>query len=112
MVAAQEQLRLIRRGVAEILPETELVKKLEKSVSSGKPLKVKLGLDPTAPDIHQSCLARARAAPRDPSYRPKTAPADRPPAHRPLGQARDPRLGDDRDAARHPRLRAHRPRRA
>ena len=52
MVAAQEQLRLIRRGVAEILPETELVKKLEKSVSSGKPLKVKLGLDPTAPDIH------------------------------------------------------------
>lgn len=52
MVAAQEQLRLIRRGVAEILPEAELVKKLEKSVSSGKPLKVKLGLDPTAPDIH------------------------------------------------------------
>ena len=48
MLSATEQLKLIRRGVAEILPEEDLVKKLAK----GKPLKVKLGLDPTAPDIH------------------------------------------------------------
>lgn len=52
MLSAAEQLKLIRRGVAEILPEEDLVKKLEKSVKTGKPLKVKLGLDPTAPDIH------------------------------------------------------------
>ena len=48
MLSATEQLKLIRRGVAEILPEEDLIKKLGK----GKPLKVKLGLDPTAPDIH------------------------------------------------------------
>lgn len=52
MLSAAEQLQLIRRGVAEILPEEDLVKKLEKSVKTNTPLKVKLGLDPTAPDIH------------------------------------------------------------
>lgn len=52
MLSAAEQLKLIRRGVAEILPEEDLVKKLEKSVKTNTPLKVKLGLDPTAPDIH------------------------------------------------------------
>ncbi|WP_134704274.1 tyrosine--tRNA ligase [Ammoniphilus sp. YIM 78166] len=48
----QRQLSLIQRGIAEIVPQDELVKKLEKSVSTGKPLKIKLGLDPTAPDLH------------------------------------------------------------
>ena len=52
MIAPAEQLKLIQRGVAEILPVEDLVKKLEKSVKTGKPLKIKLGLDPTAPDIH------------------------------------------------------------
>jgi len=52
MLAAVEQMKLIRRGVAEILPEEDLKKKLERSVQTGKPLKIKLGLDPTAPDIH------------------------------------------------------------
>lgn len=52
MQSASEQLAVIRRGVAEILPEADLVKKLERSVKTGKPLKIKLGLDPTAPDIH------------------------------------------------------------
>jgi tyrosyl-tRNA synthetase len=48
----KRQLAIIRRGVAEIVPEQELIYKLEKSVSTGIPLKIKLGLDPTAPDLH------------------------------------------------------------
>lgn len=49
---AKRQLDIIRRGAVEIVPENELLKKLLKSLSTGKPLKVKLGLDPNAPDIH------------------------------------------------------------
>jgi tyrosyl-tRNA synthetase len=48
----ERQLEVIRRGIAEIVPQDELIKKLEKSVITGVPLKVKLGLDPTAPDLH------------------------------------------------------------
>lgn len=48
----ERQLSIIRRGVAEIVPEEELRAKLERSLVTGKPLKVKLGLDPSAPDIH------------------------------------------------------------
>lgn len=47
-----EQLAYIRKGAAEIIPEAELRAKLEQSVKSGKPLRVYLGVDPTAPDIH------------------------------------------------------------
>ncbi|KIL40719.1 tyrosyl-tRNA synthetase [Gordoniibacillus kamchatkensis] len=46
------QLSIIRRGVAEMIPEDALERKVASSVASGKPLKVKLGLDPSAPDIH------------------------------------------------------------
>jgi tyrosyl-tRNA synthetase len=46
------QLTCIRRGVVEIVPEDELRNKIIGSVVSGHPLKVKLGLDPSAPDIH------------------------------------------------------------
>lgn len=52
MVSVAEQMAVIRRGVAEIIIEEELVKKLERAHKTGRPLKVKLGLDPTAPDIH------------------------------------------------------------
>jgi len=52
MVAVEKQLEIIKRGVVEIVPESELVDKLKRSVKTGKPLKIKLGLDPTAPDIH------------------------------------------------------------
>ncbi|SHI31912.1 tyrosine--tRNA ligase [Propionispora hippei] len=52
MLSVEQQLRIIKRGVAEILPEPLLVEKLKRSVATGVPLKVKLGLDPTAPDIH------------------------------------------------------------
>jgi len=46
------QMAVIRRGTHEIITEEELIKKLEKSIRTAKPLKVKLGLDPSAPDIH------------------------------------------------------------
>jgi tyrosyl-tRNA synthetase len=48
----QKQLESLRRGVAEIVPEDELVEKLKESIKEDRPLIVKLGLDPTAPDIH------------------------------------------------------------
>jgi tyrosyl-tRNA synthetase len=47
-----EQLDVIRRGVEQIVPEAELVRKLERSVQSGKPLRVKYGIDPTGIDVH------------------------------------------------------------
>ena len=47
-----EQLAYLKKGVSEIVPEAELRAKLEKSLKTGKPLRVKLGVDPTAPDIH------------------------------------------------------------
>jgi len=49
---ADEQLAYLKKGVVEIVPEAELTAKLEKSRKTGKPLRVKLGLDPTAPDLH------------------------------------------------------------
>ncbi|MCM3746185.1 tyrosine--tRNA ligase [Paenibacillus pasadenensis] len=48
----QRQLALLTRGTAEIVPADGLREKLEQSIASGRPLKVKLGLDPSAPDIH------------------------------------------------------------
>ncbi len=47
-----EQIAFLEKGTAEITPRDELRAKLEKSVRTGKPLRVKLGVDPTAPDIH------------------------------------------------------------
>jgi tyrosyl-tRNA synthetase len=47
-----EQLAYLKKGVAEIIREDELRARLEKSRQSGKPLRVYLGVDPTAPDIH------------------------------------------------------------
>src|SRR5437764_9427973 len=47
-----QQAALLKRGTAGITPENGLEEKLAKSLRTGKPLKVKLGLDPTAPDIH------------------------------------------------------------
>ena len=53
-------LEKIKRGTVEILPEKELRKKLEKSQSSGKPLVIKAGFDPTAPDLHLGHLVLLR----------------------------------------------------
>src|SRR4030081_462599 len=47
-----EQLAYIKKGAAEIVKESELRVKLERSLASGKPLRVKAGFDPTAPDLH------------------------------------------------------------
>ncbi len=48
----QEQLAQIRRGVEEVLPDEALVRKLETAEKTGKPLVVKLGCDPSRPDLH------------------------------------------------------------
>lgn len=47
-----EQMDLIKRGVFEIIPEEDLVKKLENSIKTKKPLNIKLGCDPSRPDLH------------------------------------------------------------
>jgi tyrosyl-tRNA synthetase len=52
MKSVAEQMVTIRRGTAKIISEEELIKKLNKSVESGKPLRIKAGFDPTAPDLH------------------------------------------------------------
>lgn len=48
----KRQLTVYKNGVHEIIPEAELRQKLVKSIATGVPLKIKLGLDPTAPDVH------------------------------------------------------------
>ena len=48
MLSPEEQLHIIKSGVAQIVPESALLEKLKR----GKPLNIKLGVDPTAPDIH------------------------------------------------------------
>jgi len=50
--SVDEQLTYLKKGSAEIIREADLRAKLEKSRSTGKPLRVKLGMDPTAPDLH------------------------------------------------------------
>jgi tyrosyl-tRNA synthetase len=47
-----EQLEIIRRDAVEIVPEEELVRKLERSLRTDQPLRVKQGFDPTRPDLH------------------------------------------------------------
>ncbi|HJO30770.1 MAG TPA: tyrosine--tRNA ligase, partial [Acidobacteriota bacterium] len=50
--AVKEQIELIRNGAVDLISEEELEKKLERSQTTGKPLIVKVGFDPSAPDIH------------------------------------------------------------
>ncbi|KOR25511.1 tyrosine--tRNA ligase [Clostridium sp. L74] len=52
MKSIEEQIKIISKGVDEIINVEDLKNKLERSQKTGKPLIVKLGLDPTAPDIH------------------------------------------------------------
>ena len=52
MVSLEEQLALIERGTVDCISRDELIKKLQKSITTGKPLKIKAGFDPTAPDLH------------------------------------------------------------
>ncbi len=48
----QEALAVSLRGCEELIPQDEWVRKLARSEATGQPLRIKLGLDPTAPDIH------------------------------------------------------------
>ena len=52
IVAVDKQIELIRRGTEEIIPEQELRNKLERSIKTNEPLNVKLGCDPSRPDLH------------------------------------------------------------
>jgi tyrosyl-tRNA synthetase len=63
MLNLEEQLRIIKRGTVEILPEEELTSKLKQAIQGNKPLRIKQGFDPTAPDIHLGhtvCLRKLR----------------------------------------------------
>jgi tyrosyl-tRNA synthetase len=51
-VPASEQLRILSSGAAAIIPESDFAQKLDRAVSTGTPLRVKLGIDPSTPDIH------------------------------------------------------------
>ncbi len=50
--SVNEQMDLIRRSTEEIIPEEELVQKIERSIAASRPLNIKLGADPSAPDLH------------------------------------------------------------
>ena len=52
MLQPEKQFEIIKRGTVEIILEKELLRKLEKSFKENRPLKIKAGFDPTAPDIH------------------------------------------------------------
>lgn len=52
MLKPEKQIEIIKRGAVEIITEAELLQKLEKAYHAKKPLKIKAGFDPTAPDIH------------------------------------------------------------
>src|ERR1019366_2433077 len=50
--SVDEQLAYLRKGAAEIIRESDLRERIEKSLATGKPMRVKAGFDPTAPDLH------------------------------------------------------------
>jgi tyrosyl-tRNA synthetase len=52
MIKPEKQFEIIKRGAVEIIVEAELLRKLKKSFEEKKPLRIKAGFDPTAPDIH------------------------------------------------------------
>ncbi|MCI0449451.1 MAG: tyrosine--tRNA ligase, partial [Chlorobi bacterium] len=50
--SVKEQLAVIKRNIVEIIPDDELERKLAKSLKENKPLRIKLGCDPSRPDLH------------------------------------------------------------
>jgi tyrosyl-tRNA synthetase len=63
MLGLEEQLEIIKRGTVEILPEEEFTARLAESIRTKRPLRIKQGFDPTAPDIHLGhtvCLRKLR----------------------------------------------------
>ena len=51
-MTTEEQLEILKKGTVDLIREEDLKAKMTRSAKTGKPLRVKLGLDPTAPDIH------------------------------------------------------------
>ena len=51
-ISAPEQLNIMKRGCDELLVEAEMLNKIERSIATKTPLRAKLGLDPTRPDLH------------------------------------------------------------
>jgi tyrosyl-tRNA synthetase len=51
-VTINEQIEILKKGAVDVIREEDLKAKMERSAKTGKPLRIKLGLDPTAPDIH------------------------------------------------------------
>ena len=51
-VSPEDQLKELKRGAAEIIPEAELLEKLRESYAKDEPLRIKFGADPSRPDIH------------------------------------------------------------
>lgn len=56
----EKEMKIIKKGTSEIIPESELLKKLEYSQKTGKPLRVKYGIDPTGSDVHIGHLVPIR----------------------------------------------------
>jgi len=52
MKSVEEQFAYLKKGCVEIILESELKAKLERAIKENKPLRIKAGFDPTAPDIH------------------------------------------------------------
>ena len=52
MTPVAQQLELIRRGIVEVIQPNELEQKLARSIKENRPLRIKAGFDPTAPDLH------------------------------------------------------------
>jgi tyrosyl-tRNA synthetase len=50
--SVEEQIQILSRGAVEIIPEEELREKLKKSITENRPLRIKMGADPSAPDLH------------------------------------------------------------
>jgi len=55
-----KEMKLIKKGVEEIISEKEMIAKLEKSKKTGKPLRIKYGIDPTGYDVHIGHLVPIR----------------------------------------------------
>ncbi len=60
MKSVNDQMKMIKKGVEEIIPEDELIKKIEKSIKTDQPLRIKYGIDPTGYDVHIGHLVPIR----------------------------------------------------
>ncbi len=60
MKCVEDQMKMIKKGVEEIIPKEDLIKKIEKSIKTNKPLRIKYGIDPTGYDVHIGHLVPIR----------------------------------------------------